>query len=96
MANTKSAEKRARAARHARQRNVSVKSSFRTLTKRFDELLDQDPAQAERMLPSVLSALDQAAGRGVIHANTAARRKSRLAARLRARLAEGTTENGGS
>ncbi len=83
MANIKSAAKRAQKAAEATVRNASVKSGFRTMIRSFNEALQRSPQDAEKMFPAVSAALDQAAGRGVIHPNTAARRKSRLARRLR-------------
>lgn len=41
-------------------------------------------AEAEKMLPSVQKALDKAAKRGVIKKNNASRKKSRLAAAIKA------------
>jgi len=82
LANIKSAEKRAAKAKEANRRNAAVKSGFRTLIKRFNELLTSDPAAARELLPTVTRALDRAAAKGVIHPNAAARKKSRLALSL--------------
>jgi small subunit ribosomal protein S20 len=84
MANIKSAAAHARISKVAAARNASVKSSYRSLVRQFEELLPRDPELARKMLPLVTEALDRAAGKGVIHANTAARKKSRLASRLKA------------
>jgi small subunit ribosomal protein S20 len=86
MANIKSALKRARKARELKVRNASVRTGFKTLIRAFNETLDVDPTEAEKLYPTVAAALDQAARKGVIHPNSAARRKSRLARDLRARL----------
>ena len=88
MANIKSAEKRARKAEARSRVNASVKSSFRTLVRQMNTALERDPAEAQRLFPLVTRALDQAASRGVIHPNAAARRKSRLAQKLQQRLAQ--------
>ncbi|MEW6032784.1 MAG: 30S ribosomal protein S20 [Bacillota bacterium] len=88
MANIKSALKRARKARELKVRNASVRTGFKTLIRAFNETLDVDPTEAEKLYPTVAAALDQAARKGVIHPNSAARRKSRLARDLRARLAK--------
>jgi len=71
-----------------RVKNASVKTRVKTEVRRFKELLEQDPAQAEKHFPKVCSVLDKAAQKGVIHRNTAARRKSRLAHHLSRRLEE--------
>jgi small subunit ribosomal protein S20 len=89
MAKIKSAAKRARTSEIVGQRNASVKAGFRTLVRNFNELLDHDPAEAAKFFEVVATALDQAAGKKVIHANTAARKKSRLAQRLKMKLAGG-------
>lgn len=88
MANIKSSLKRASKAKELTVRNASLKTGFRTAIRNFRTLLQQDPTEAEKALPAVGAALDQAAGKGVIHRNTAARRKSRLAGELRRRKEE--------
>lgn len=86
MANIKSAVKRAKKSVEVGRRNASVKTGFRSLVRTFNELLERDPAAAQGFLPSVNMALDLAAGKKVIHPNTAARKKTRLARRLKAKL----------
>ena len=81
MANTRSARKRIRANERKHQRNRAVRSAVRTkVTKARRALLnpveDLDVAMAVR---DAVSALDRAAEKGVLHANNARRRKSRLA-----------------
>ncbi|MBI3332529.1 MAG: 30S ribosomal protein S20 [Candidatus Omnitrophica bacterium] len=78
-----SAEKRVRADRKRRQRNLQLASEMKTLTRKF--LAFTEAAQAEQarsVFQSLIKRLDQAAGKQVIHRNTASRRKSRLARRL--------------
>lgn len=87
MANIKSAAKRAVKSREVGRRNAAVKTGVRTAIRSFVEILDRDPAEAARLYPFVAAAIDQAAGRKVIHSNTAARKKSRLAKLLAKRLA---------
>jgi small subunit ribosomal protein S20 len=97
MGKSSSAEKRARKSREVNVANASIKTAYRTLVRNFTALLDQEPAEAEKTYPAVAAALDRAAQRGIIHANTAARKKSRLAHRLKARLAEAAaTADGGA
>ena len=79
MPKSKSAEKAARAARRKQLRNKSVKSATKTHVSRAEKLIsskEREPAQAA--VATAISALDRAAKKGVIHPNTAARRKSRL------------------
>jgi small subunit ribosomal protein S20 len=82
MANTKSAAKRARQTAQRSLRNRSVLTHLRTLHKRTRATEKPDPAQVR----SLISAIDKAAKRGIIHRNAANRRKARL---TRALLAAG-------
>lgn len=83
MANTKSAEKRARSSEKRRLYNRSVKSTVKTLVKRFEEAVASGEAQAaQERYSKAASALDKAVVRGVLHKNAAARKKSRMASKL--------------
>jgi len=74
MANTKSAVKRARQTLKRSLRNRSVETRLRTMQKqaRSSEVSNLDGIR------SVVSAIDKAAKRGIIHRNAAKRRKARL------------------
>jgi small subunit ribosomal protein S20 len=74
MANTKSAAKRARQTQRRALRNRQVLSRTRTLSKRAGDA----SAQAAD-ITALISAIDKAAKRGIIHRNAAVRRKARLA-----------------
>lgn len=79
MANTKSAEKRIRQNAKERERNRGQRSSLRTAVKKLRGAIESgDAKQAGELLPQTLSILDSTAHKKVIHANTAARTKSRL------------------
>jgi len=81
VANTKSAKKRMRQSERRRLRNRAVRSKVRTAVK-----LARSSAGAE-MRTSVADAireLDKAVSKGVLHRNTAARKKSALARRVAA------------
>jgi len=73
MANTKSAAKRARQSPRRTLRNRSAISHLRSLQKRATA--GGGKAEETRAL---ISALDKAAKRGIIHKNAANRRKARL------------------
>ena len=74
MANTKSAAKRARQTERRLLRNRSVLTCIRTLSKRASD------AGAKAVdIAALVSAIDKAAKRGIIHPNAANRRKARLA-----------------
>lgn len=80
MANTKSAEKRARQSADQYQRNRWYRSRYRTFIKRARLQIDQGEVDnATESVRKAGQALDAAAQKGVIHKNTAARTKSRLA-----------------
>lgn len=60
-------------------RNQAIQSELKTLKKRFTTLVDeQKREEALRLIPLVMQRFDRAAAKGVIHANTASRTKSRL------------------
>jgi small subunit ribosomal protein S20 len=78
MPNIKSAKKRVltSAAKHAR--NKSVRTAIKTRVTRVRRALDEGDAQPLEQLKGAVASLDRAAERGILHANNAARRKSRL------------------
>ena len=79
MANIQSAKKRARQAEKRRQYNRYYKTTARTFVKNARELIEKgDFEAADNAIREAVVALDKAAQKGVIHANNAARRKSRL------------------
>lgn len=74
MANTKSAAKRARQNVRRTLRNRSAITRLRSMQKRTRSAAKPDPNEVR----SLISAIDKAAKRGIIHRNAAQRRKSRL------------------
>ena len=83
MANTKSAQKQMRVAQRRRARNKPVQSQTKTLVSKAEELIfsgDIKPAQGA--VAAAISSLDKAAGKGILHPNSAARHKSRLVKKL--------------
>lgn len=85
MANHFSALKRARQTEKRSVRNRSNTSRLRTALRELRESLTKgDKQAAEQVFRSTVSALDRAVQKGVVHANTASRYKSRLSARLNA------------
>jgi small subunit ribosomal protein S20 len=76
---SKSAEKAARAAERKQLRNKAVRSATKTHLTRAEKLISSKELEpAQQAVLAATSALDRAAKKGVIHPNTAARRKSRL------------------
>ena len=75
----KSAKKRVRQSAEARMNNRETKSTFRTAIKNFDAAVTAgDKAKAEAAMKLSIKLLDTAAGNGIIHHNTADRKKSRI------------------
>ncbi|MCY3655976.1 MAG: 30S ribosomal protein S20 [Chloroflexota bacterium] len=84
MALSRQAKKRARqnVVRAARNRPFRTRASRRLRDARW--AVEDGEGDAAEQVRLAQSALDQAARRGIIHRNTAARKKSRLAAQLKA------------
>ncbi|MFD1505317.1 30S ribosomal protein S20 [Georgenia yuyongxinii] len=80
MANIKSQIKRIRTNEKARLRNKAVKSELKTYVRRVREAVATgDKETADTALRAAGRKLDKAVSKGVIHANQAANRKSKLA-----------------
>lgn len=83
MAITSSAKKAIRASLRKRVFNLRRADALRDTTKAFLKAVEaKDTNGATKLLPTAYQAIDKAMKRGVIKANTAARKKSRLAAVL--------------
>ncbi|KPL86013.1 MULTISPECIES: 30S ribosomal protein S20 [Herpetosiphon] len=82
MANTASARKRIRTTARRHARNVMVRSQLKTLVKKSAQSVNAKNEASKESLAAALKALDQAAAKGIIHKNQAARRKSRLVRRF--------------
>ncbi|MCI4666801.1 MAG: 30S ribosomal protein S20 [Bacteroidia bacterium] len=76
MAHHKSAKKRIRQIAVRRLRNRYKKTTMRTYIKRLRTTTDK--AQAEEMLPKVISIIDRVAKVNIIHKNNASNLKSKL------------------
>ncbi len=79
----RSAEKRERQNQVRKMRNRATKSTMRTAIKKFDAaVVAGDKETAAEALALSLKLLDSTASKGVIHHNTANRKKSRLQSRF--------------
>lgn len=76
MANIKSQKKRILTNAKSAERNKAVKSELRTRVKTARATLGTETSAEDVRL--ALKRIDMAAAKGIIHKNTAARRKSRL------------------
>jgi small subunit ribosomal protein S20 len=89
MPNSPSAKKRQRTNEERRIRNRAVKHGVKTQVKKvIAAVAAGKSADGEAEMRLAMKKLDQAAAKGVIHKNAAARTKSRLAARLKASRAK--------
>ena len=79
MANIKSSKKRVLIAERNRLRNVAMKSSIKTAIKNVLELSTSNDKEAlNAALSKAYQLCDKAVSKGILHKNTAARKKSRL------------------
>jgi small subunit ribosomal protein S20 len=83
LANHKSALKRIRSSERKMVRNRTFRSKARTEVKKARALIQTgNAADARQATLEAIRTLDKAASKGILHANNAARRKSRLMKRL--------------
>jgi len=83
MPNIKSAAKRVRTSAKSRLRNRAGKSDVSAVRRKLLEVIEAGNKEAAAKLYSAYSSeLDKAAKKGIIKANNASRKKSRLAIRL--------------
>ena len=85
MPNTPSAKKRLRQSVARRAKNRSTKTALRNLTRKIREsIATKDVATSEADFDTLVKKIDRAASKKVIHANAAARTKSRLSKAIKA------------
>ena len=82
---TKGAAKAHRQSERKRVFNIRRKSAMKDVVKEVNKAVTTgDAKKAAELMPQAYKAIDKAAKRGVIKKNTAARKKSRLSARVKA------------
>lgn len=84
MANIKQQKKRILQNEKRRQRNIAVRSRLKTYMKRAETSVLGAAADSAETVKAAIVELDVAARKGVLHKNTAARKKSRLMKKLNA------------
>jgi small subunit ribosomal protein S20 len=84
VANIASSKKDARRSAVRAARNRSLKSSVKTKVTRFRRGAAEEVENLDQLAVTAVAALDRAVSKGVLHANNAARKKSRLTKRLNA------------
>ena len=93
MPHSKSAQKEVRVAKKRQFRNKSIRSLCKTKISKAEKLIFSGELNLGReAVVDAVSALDKASEKRVIHANNAARRKSRLMKKLNQAQAISLTE----
>ena len=79
----KQAFKRMRADKKRQMRNLGIESELKTLSKKLTAFLSSNKKEeAKAAALAYISKLDKAASKGIIHKNTASRKKSRALKKL--------------
>ena len=85
MPNIKSAKKRVLVSQTKAAQNKAAKSALKTELKKFDAAVAEgNRSEADVAYKVAVKAVDQAAAKGLLHKNTAARKKSALAKKANA------------
>ena len=84
MANIKSAKKRVKVLQTKTMRNKAVKSNLKTVLKKADAAVAANAADKEAAVRLAIKKVDQACAKGLLHKNTASRKKAQLARKLSA------------
>ena len=82
MPNIKSAKKRVKVIKTKTLRNQMLKSQLKTAIKKYEASFKDGKAAASEAYGLVVKKTDQAVAKGILHKNTAARRKSQYAAKM--------------
>ena len=83
MPNIKSSKKDVLSSQIAYEKNKADKSALKTAIKKFDAALEAaDKAAAEAAYAEAVKKVDKAVIKGILHKNTAARKKSSMTLRL--------------
>lgn len=84
MANIKSAKKRVKVLATKTLRNKAINTSLKTDIKKANIALDANAENKAEAVRVAIRAIDKASAKGILHKNTAARKKSALAHKLNA------------
>ena len=82
MPNIKSAKKRVLVSKANYEHNKAYRSALRTAVKKADAAIENKSADAAEVVKVAVKKIDQATAKGILHKNTAARKKSALVCRL--------------
>lgn len=78
MANIKSSKKRVKIAERNAARNKAYKSALKTEMKKANIALETGAENSQEAVKAAIVKLDRAVSKGIMHKNTAARKKSSL------------------
>ncbi len=81
MPNIKSAKKRVRVSEANEMRNKAYRSALKTAVKKADAAIENKDENAAEAVKAAVKKIDKAAAKGILHANTAAHKKSALVTR---------------
>ena len=84
MPNIKSAKKRVLVNATKQARNKSANSALKTAIKKANVALEKNTDDKEAAVKAAIKKIDQAAAKGLLHKNNAARKKSALTLKLAA------------
>ena len=78
MPNIKSAKKRVELNKIKNSKNKAIKSNLKTVIKAAETAIAENAANKAEAVVAAISTIDKAAAKGILHKNTAARKKSSL------------------
>ena len=83
MPNIKSAKKRVLIAKVNSERNKADKSALKPTLKKFEAAVTEgNREQADSAYQAAVQSIDKAAGKGILHKNAAARKKSQITLKM--------------
>lgn len=82
MPNIKSAKKRVLVSEARHERNKSYRSALRTSVKKADVAISDNAQDMDAAVKAAVKKIDMAVSKGLLHKNTAARKKSNLVVRM--------------
>ena len=83
MPNIKSAKKRVLLSKAANERNKQEKTALKTVIKKFDVAVESgNKAEADSAYTAAVKTIDKAVTKGILHKNTAARKKSNITLKM--------------
>ena len=86
MPNIKSAKKRVKVTATKTLQNRMLKGNLKAALKAANAAIESDAADKAAVAQKAYKVIDQSASKGIIHKNTAARKKSQLTRKLNAAL----------